>query len=145
MAEITHPSTGLDRLTGGTIYDWEHVIQSVEVIFTTHFGERVMREWFGSFVPNILGENITPDDLVPFFSAIASAIDQWEPRLKVTGVDVLGSPEQIRQGRLDMDIKGHYRPRALYGDFTIDGPKVISIFAHHRALQVFERLAVGNT
>jgi hypothetical protein len=37
-----------------------------------------------SFVPNLLGRLITPEEVVPYFAAITSAIEQWEPRFRVT-------------------------------------------------------------
>jgi hypothetical protein len=38
-------------------------------------GSRIMREWYGSFVPNLLWL-ITPNEVTPYF-AITSAIEQW--------------------------------------------------------------------
>ena len=49
------PSVGLNAATGGTLMGWSHVVQSLQDIFTTRFGARVMREWYGSFVPTLLG------------------------------------------------------------------------------------------
>lgn len=62
MANLQNPSVGLNAATGGTISGWDHVVQSLQDIFYTRFGTRVMREWYGSFVPNILGRLITPQD-----------------------------------------------------------------------------------
>lgn len=131
-------STGLDRYSGLRISGWSHVVQSIEDLFTTSFGERIMREWYGSFVPRLLGENITPRDVVPFFSAIASAIDTWEPRYRVTKVDVV---EVTREGRMTISIEGQYRPRALLGDFTVEGSRTLNAFGGGRGLSVFQRLA----
>lgn len=120
---VQEPSVGLDALTGGTLTGWEHCLQSLQDIFTTSFGERVMREWYGSFVPALLGKNITPADVVPTFSAIASAIEQWEPRYRVTQVQIT---EVTRDGQLHFWIDGEYRPRAVYGDFTPEGRKRVT-------------------
>ena len=51
------------------------LLQSLSDIFTTGFGERVIREWYGSFVPHLLGRLITPEEVTPFFVAITSAIN----------------------------------------------------------------------
>lgn len=123
MSALREPSVGINAETGGTLTGWEHVEQSLKDIFTTSFGERIMREWYGSFVPALLGRNITPDEVVPTFAAIASAIEQWEPRYRVTQIQVL---KATRDGQFHFFIDGEYRPRAVYGDFTIEGRKRLS-------------------
>jgi len=80
---VTNPSVGFNAATGSVLTGWEHVLQSLSDIFTTGFGERIIREWYGSFVPNLLGQLITPEEVTPFFVAITSAIEQWEPRFRV--------------------------------------------------------------
>jgi phage baseplate assembly protein W len=113
-----YPGTGIDRETGKLLAGWPHVMQSLLVIFTTHFGERVLRRWFGSFVPKLLGQNMVPSTVLKFFTAICVAIDLWEPRYKVTSIVPYGSPEQLRTGEIGFSIEGVYRPRALSGDLT---------------------------
>jgi phage baseplate assembly protein W len=113
-----YPGTGIDRETGKLLAGWPHVMQSLLVIFTTHFGERVLRRWFGSFVPKLLGQNMVPSTVLKFFTAICVAIDLWEPRYKVTSIFPYGSPEQLRTGEIGFSIEGVYRPRALSGDLT---------------------------
>lgn len=121
MARIApFPGTGFDRNTGKLISGWSHVQQSLGVIFTTHFGERVMRRWFGSFVPKILGANMTPSTVLKFWTAICVAIDTWEPRYRVTKIVPQGSPEEMRSGDITFQIEGVYMPRGHLGDFTPD-------------------------
>ena len=36
---------GMDRYTGKVLTGWDHVIQSMLVIFSTRFHERVLRRW----------------------------------------------------------------------------------------------------
>lgn len=118
------PSLDIDVATGADIVGWAHVVQSIEQVFTTSFGERVMREWFGSAVPRFLGENMTQQTIVPFFAAISSAIEQWEPRFRVTQV----IPESVgRDGRLALLIEGEYRPRALLGDAAAEGARRVTV------------------
>lgn len=114
----------LNRLTGELIEGWPHVEQCLGDIFTTQFGERVMREWYGSVVPHLLGENLTNDTIVKFFAAVTSAIDQWEPRFRVARI----VPQSVdRDGTFRVRIEGEYRPLALIGDLTPAGAKRVII------------------
>lgn len=118
------PSIDIDAETGGNISGWPHVIQSVSDFFATPFGERIMREWYGSAVPAFFGQQLNTQTVVPFFSAVAAAIEQWEPRYRITQI----IPESVgRDGRLRVEIQGQYRPRALLGDFTVEGARRISV------------------
>jgi len=118
------PSIDIDAGTGADIAAWPHVLQSLDKIFTTRFGERVMREWFGSLVPAFLGENLNAPTVVAFFSAVSAAIEQWEPRYRIT----LLVPESVgRDGRLRVAMEGEYRPRALLNDFTPEGARRVTI------------------
>lgn len=129
------PSVGLNSATGGTIEGWSHVAQSLQSVFTTRFGERVMREWFGSFVPTLLGRNINQAELPLFYAAFTSAIEQWEPRYSVTEVGVL---EVSRAGVVRLSITGEYRPRALLGDMTSAGLRSLVISATDAGLIIDE-------
>lgn len=118
------PSIDIDAETGGDISGWPHVLQSIQDFFITSFAERVMREWYGSAVPRFLGENLTASTVVPFFAAMASAIEQWEPRYRLTRV----VPESVgRDGKLRVYMEGEFRPRALLGDFTPEGARRITV------------------
>lgn len=127
------PSIDIDAVSGVDIVAWPHVLQSIQQILTTRFGERVMREWFGSAVPNLLGENLTTKTVVAFFSAVCAAIDQWEPRFRVIRI----IPESVgRDGRLRVQIEGEYRPRALLGDFTPEGARRVTIAGNDNGLKL---------
>lgn len=132
------PSVGINAETGGTIYGWAHVEQSLRDIFFTRFGERIMREHYGSFIPALLGRNITSREIAPFFAALASAIEQWEPRFRVTE---LVPTKVTREGQLHIYIVGEYRPRAVYGDLTAEGARRIGVYAGADGLRIEERLA----
>ena len=135
---LRDPSVGLNASTGGILTGWEHVIQSLRDIFDTRFGSRVMREWYGSFVPNLLGRLITPQEVTPFFAAITSAVEQWEPRFRVTQVQVI---KVTRDGQLHVFLDGEYRPRAVYGDFTVEGARRLDAYANPDGILIEERLA----
>ncbi|MCA3559923.1 MAG: GPW/gp25 family protein [Aestuariivirga sp.] len=137
-ADLNSPSAGLDAATGGIITGWDHVVQSLADIFATQFGTRIMREWYGSFVPNLLGRLITPDEVVPYFAAVTSAIEQWEPRFRITQIQVV---EVTRDGQLHVFLDGEYRPRAVYGDFTVDGARRLDAYANPDGIRFQERAA----
>lgn len=125
-AETAHidPSIDIDIQTGGNISGWPHVVQCIGDFFATAFGERVMREWYGSAVPAFLGQQLNEQTIVPFFTAVAAAIEQWEPRFRIVQI----IPESVgRDGRLLVHIEGHYRPRALLGDLTVDGARRVTV------------------
>lgn len=106
------PSIDMDAGTGANISGWPHVLQSIEDFMTTRFGERIMREYYGSMIPAFLGENLNTQTVVPFFTAIAAAVEQWEPRYRIIKI----TPESVgRNGRLKVSIEGQYRPRAQTG------------------------------
>ena len=132
---INSPSVGLNAATGTILTGWEHVLQSLSDIFTVAFGERIIREWYGSFVPNLLGQLITPDEVPPFFVAITSAIDQWEPRFRVTEIKVL---KATREGGLHFYLDGEYRPRAMYDDFTVEGARRVNGYVNAAGLIIRE-------
>lgn len=120
-------STGIDKTTGRVLSGWPHVQQSLGVIFTTFFGERVLIRWFGSFVPKILGQRMTPPVVLKFWTAVCVAVDLWEPRFKITRIGPKGTPEEMRTGTLGFTLEGVYYPRGHLGDFTADGPRRVSM------------------
>ena len=135
--DLRDPSVGIDAATGSIVTGWEHVIQSLRDIFDTRFGSRIMREWYGSFVPNLLGRLITPNEVTPYFAAITSAIEQWEPRFRVTRIEVV---KVTRDGQLHVFLEGEYRPRATLGDFTVEGARRLDAYANPDGLLIEERL-----
>jgi phage baseplate assembly protein W len=123
---------GIDRDTGQLLDGWPHVIQSIMLIITTAYGERMLRRWFGSAIPHLLGENLTTPTVVRFFAALIAALEvrevdtglPREPRFKITRI----TPRRVdRTGELRLDIVGYYMPRGHLGDFTPVDLRTISI------------------
>lgn len=129
-ATIAPPRNGMDRSTGQLLQGWDHVEQSMEVIFATPFHQRVLRRWVGSFVPAILGDNIVQRVIMRFFWAIASALDLWEPDYRIKQVYFMGNAlsgynpainnidDLIRVGHVYFRQEGVYYPRGHLGNFT---------------------------
>ena len=118
--------SGISRHTGRPVHGWEHVVLCLEAIFTTPFGSRVMRRWIGSLVPHMLGENLVPSTMLKFFTALYAAL-VFEPRFHLEQINIVSSADELRQGRLQIELLGLYRPRAHLGDFTVEGPRVITV------------------
>jgi phage baseplate assembly protein W len=123
---------GMDRDTGQLLDGWPHVVQSILLIITTGYGERMLRRWFGSAIPHLLGENLTTLTVVRFFAALIAALEvrevdtglPREPRFKITRI----TPRCVdRSGELRLDIVGYYMPRGHLGDFTPVDLRTISI------------------
>lgn len=110
----------IDRRTGKVIDNLQSAFQSVEVIFTTRLGERVMLREFGAGMIELLGRLVEPRLLVAFKQLIATAIDLWEPRFRVRNVLFTGSVNEIRLGTAKFAIEVDYRPRGHRGDFRVE-------------------------
>lgn len=115
-------STGLDRRTGRVLRDFDHVLQSLDVIFGTRLGERVMLRWFGSGLPELLGRRITPRLVSLYVTLLALSIKLWEPRLEVVAISAAGNTvEAVRLGELRFVVQVYYRPNGHLGDFSVEG------------------------
>ena len=116
---------GIDAMTGASLSGWPHVVQSLRDIFLTRFGSRIMREWYGSFVPDALGRLINRTEMLPVIASITSAIEQWEPRFTIESVVI--DADGARSGAISIAITGLYRPRALVGDNAPEGSRKIIV------------------
>lgn len=134
---------GVNRMTGQLMQGWDHVEQSMQVIFATGFHERILRRWCGSYVPHILGEIAVPRIITRFHWAMAEGIELWEPNYRIQTVffmdaaiekwqptqnfDVAG---EFRIGHVFFRTEGNYRPRAHLGDSTPYRRKANSLITH---------------
>lgn len=106
---------GMNRTTGKPLSGKDHLIQSIGDILTTPIGTRCgglvtdangnrvhVRE-YGSEQFDLIDSPLTADLLIDLFAATAKALDQWEPRFRLTRVaNVTATPE----GRASMDLIG---------------------------------------
>lgn len=126
---------GIDNRTGKVLTGWGHVQQSIARLFATRFHERVLRRWLGSFVPHLLGELATLENLLRFYSAIATAIDLWEPCFSVqrvrlvnrdgTDANLSSYANKLRLGHATFAVEGIYMPRGHLGDRTPETRRTI--------------------
>lgn len=125
-------SLGVDWRTGKWLSGWPHVLQSIEVILTTHIGDRIAREWFGFPGARLLGELANEQTIVKFFQTIAMALTirqlnglPAEPRFRLTKIVPL---EITRDGHLRVRLDGTYYPRGHLGDFSPEDSRLQSFW-----------------
>jgi len=136
---------GMDRFTGKMLTGWDHVIQSMLLIFSTRYHERVLRRYAGSFVPHMIGENATETTIARVYWSIAHGLDLWEPNYRVQRVRVgsrsdgssLTSAEELRTGHLTTQTEGIYRPRAHLGDESPEVKRTVGLIS--RGYNVWDR------
>ena len=111
---------GLNRETFQPLGNFDHALQSVEVIVSTRLMSRVMRRHFGAGLVELLGRLMTSNLFAAFAQLLATAIDLWEPRFRVRRVTVDGEVDAIRRGQAGISIEVDWRPGALLGDFRVE-------------------------
>ncbi|WP_107497438.1 GPW/gp25 family protein [Thalassobius sp. I31.1] len=84
--------------------------QSIRDILLTPLGTRVMRRDYGSDLPELLDQNLTPLTLGLIKAATVDALRKWEPRLHITRVQAEPTPEDHKQGRVIMGLEAVYLP-----------------------------------
>lgn len=99
----------IDARTGEVLQGFVEVEQSLEKILTTAQGERVMREWFGNPGLRLLGENMTPETVLLWYTIVWTLVELFEPRFKIRRFETNAA---TRSGELDATMVGDYRPYA---------------------------------
>lgn len=79
---------GMNASTGKAIEGVEHLRQSIADILTTPLGTRVMRRDYGSLLPELIDQPANPGTVVRLYGATAMALMRWEPRLRLTRVQL---------------------------------------------------------
>jgi phage baseplate assembly protein W len=90
QAFVAPARNGMDRFTGKLLSGWPHVEQCLEYIFATPFHVRPLRQWVGTYVPHLLGENDVARIITRHYWAIASGCDMWEPNYRIRTVYFMG-------------------------------------------------------
>ncbi|MDR0216424.1 MAG: GPW/gp25 family protein [Comamonas sp.] len=60
-----------------------HISQSIADILTTPIGSRLMRRGYGSFIPQLIDQPMTPANILRLQAATAQAIMKHEPRTRL--------------------------------------------------------------
>lgn len=101
--------TGINARTGEVLTGFPEVLQSLQKIFSTWQGERVMREWFGNPGLKLLGENQTEATVIQWFNILYMLTELFEPRYKISHFEV---NDMTQLGFSDFTLVGRYRPYA---------------------------------
>jgi phage baseplate assembly protein W len=96
--------------------------QSIRIILGTMIGERVMRPEFGCRIHELVfaPHNAATEGLAELY--IREALDRWEPRVTVVGVEIAN--DQAQDGALLIEVK--YRVRDTYHERSIVYPFYLS-------------------
>ncbi|HCJ7375064.1 TPA: GPW/gp25 family protein [Enterobacter hormaechei subsp. xiangfangensis] len=94
---------GMNSQTGLSITEVEHIRQSVRDILVTPVGSRVMRREYGSLLSALIDQPQTQALRLQIMVACYSAIQKWEPRVRLTTITFERSETD---GGLYVDITG---------------------------------------
>ncbi|AMO55629.1 hypothetical protein GZ77_09155 [Endozoicomonas montiporae] len=97
---------GIDAHTGKALSGKAHLRQSIADILRTPIGSRVMRRDYGSRLFDLIDEPVNAAWKTECYAAVAEALDQWEPRLKLERVQVVS----VSSGQVTLDIEGEHLP-----------------------------------
>ena len=97
---------GMSSTTGQALSDIAHLRQSVTIILFTPIGTRVMRRNFGSLLPELLDQPDNPATRVRLYAAVAGALMRWEPRLRISRVQLTSTTP----GMAELLLDGTYVP-----------------------------------
>ncbi|TNH43287.1 GPW/gp25 family protein [Photorhabdus luminescens] len=107
---------GMNRQTGRSLTDLDHVRQSVSDILLTPVGSRLMRRTYGSLLPELIDWPQNAALHLQIMAATYTAISRWEPRINLTAITI--NPQ--KDGTMTVDIAGHYQQSA--GVFSLSIP-----------------------
>lgn len=97
----------MNRTTGLAVTGMDHLKQSVADILTTPLGSRLARRTYGSLLPDLVDQPDNPLTRLRMYAATASALMRWEPRLRVTRVQLASGPAA---GQVTLELTGEFVP-----------------------------------
>ncbi|MBS9426376.1 GPW/gp25 family protein [Photorhabdus caribbeanensis] len=96
---------GMNRQTGRSLTDLDHVRQSVSDILLTPVGSRLERRTYGSLLPELIDWPQNAALRLQMMAATYTAISRWEPRINLTAITI----NTQQDGKMTVDISGHYQ------------------------------------
>ena len=118
-------SFAFNKHTGylGVVENEDSVSQALSNFFKTNHGERYMHSAFGGNLIGMLFENYDPGIAEAHRFDLIQAINQYEPRVTVTGLEIKPS-DQHNTGQVfdsnELIISLVYAVKNLYGEETLD-------------------------
>lgn len=94
----------MNIVTGKSIYEINHLKQSISNILTTPIGSRVMRRDYGSNLFNKIDRPINGELIAEIYLDIVESLFIWEPRFELDQVVV----QEIIKGKLIIDLEGSF-------------------------------------
>ena len=79
---------GMARSSGAVLDGLEHIKQSVADILSTPIGTRAGRREYGSLLPELIDQPMTPANILRVYAASAVAISRNEDRLRLRRVSL---------------------------------------------------------
>ncbi|MGM9489742.1 GPW/gp25 family protein [Ideonella sp. YS5] len=98
---------GMSATSGAALSDMAHLRQAIATILFTPVGSRVMRRSFGSLLPELIDQPDNPTTRVRLFAAVAGALMRWEPRLRISRVQLASG---ATPGTAELVLEGTYVP-----------------------------------
>ncbi|WP_421325034.1 GPW/gp25 family protein [Aeromonas veronii] len=110
---------GMNAANGRAISTTDHIIQSVRDILITPVGSRVMRRDYGSELFYLIDMPQHQATRLRLMAATVQALINWEPRITVTRVDVLGGS---MDGALTIELTWQRKDGGVLESATIPIP-----------------------
>lgn len=98
---------GMNRETGKTVSDTQHLRQSVRDILGTRIGTRVALRDYGSNIPELVDQPINRSTIAAIRADVIKALGIWEPRVEITQVVLT---EVSALGVVTMDLYLNWLP-----------------------------------
>jgi len=100
----TYKYIGMNRNSGLSIGDIDHIRQSISDILTTPQGSRVMRRDYGSLLSTLIDQPQNPALRLKMMAAVYGAVMRWEPRVTLNAINISTSIN----GSMIVDLSGSH-------------------------------------
>jgi phage baseplate assembly protein W len=95
---------GMNSKTGAALDGLDHLRQSITDILSTPIGSRVMRRDYGSRLYSLVDAPISRSTILEIYTAVAEAIDRWEPRIALDQIEITSAAP----GRIELRLSAQY-------------------------------------
>lgn len=113
----------IDENTGKVITGWAVVRQSIERIFRTKAGSRILQRHFGSRLPDFIDQPYTESWVGYIYAAMADALVRFEPRFILERIEMVNDNELTgavpKNGQLWVKLTGVFLPNGAADDMNI--------------------------